>query len=818
MKRIKFSTIISFGLLLILLSLMSATAEEDFNPVDPKGSTFIVLGDFSENTMDKSTLQNALGQDFILVDKISDRATAEKIVNLPGEHLEQLAGIIEIAPAQEASARLEVYHYPFGSIAEEHVQSPEYTFKFASDSALLAIHLQKALANALETIIQPAMACNPYLPENYLKKWTRLHIPLNHLDSEQLARSLQVAATGFQKDENNYVMGLLPEKVRRHAEIENVEVQVYKYLYPDKEFSDEEQKERREVMSRPVQTVKPFSSGVYYITDLELLSPYSLKFIDPSKDKEDWWYDIDEGAFLTASLKGRVRTVPGLFTDYTALQLKEEVARAEEQFAGALDFVIEQATIFPGIKDKRRYRADVGIADEKIVLIGKLNQRPRSVTIDGRGLYLMPGFIDIHSHADSNILSVTYAPSHIRQGITTVLGGNCSFSPLAMGAFLAELDQKGMAVNIGMLLGNRNLRRKVLGRRTGMFSYDALYREKELMDLAMEEGAFGMSTGLIYTTSEEAFAWELAAIAKQMKPYGGFYASHVRGESSEVLDAIREAIHIGNLAEVPVQISHMKVLGRSNWGDMENYINIMKEARARGLDVTGDQYPWRASGPAAHYTLHRLLVREAIRNEAPEVVLLKDMPGKYSKYSGKPLLTLLEEEQMTPEQLYADLDLKPDSKIYCTYLCISPTDVELPMKEDFVMVCTDSGLASFENIEAGRHWDDHPRKFRSYPEFFSKYVRDGQVCSWELGVYKSTGLPAERMKLADRGKIKEGYYADLVLLDPEQLDPGTDYRDQATPPRGIEWVFMNGRPVLKEGKVTRMRAGKALRAYGNWKP
>ncbi|UCG15745.1 MAG: hypothetical protein JSV19_10665, partial [Phycisphaerales bacterium] len=327
-----------------------------------------------------------------------------------------------------------------------------------------------------------------------------------------------------------------------------------------------------------------------------------------------------------------------------------------------------------------------------------------------------------------------------------------------------------------------------------------------------------MSTGLIYSVSEEAFAWELAELAKQVKPYGGFYASHVRGETDEVLDAIREAVYIGEIAEVPVQISHMKVINKRNWGDMERYLDVMKAARARGLDVTGDQYPWRASGPAAHYRLHRLAVREAIRNESPDVVLLKDMPGKYAKYSGRLLTELLDGEGMTPEELIADLNLTRDSKVFATYLCLGDEDVRRPMKEDFVMVCTDSSLASLEAIESGKCRHEHPRKFRTYPEFFAKYVRDGGVCSWELGVYKCTGLPAKKMKLVDRGVIRPGAFADLVLLDPEELDPGADYRDQAPVPKGIRWVFLNGQPVLKEGELTKARAGKALRAYGHRKP
>jgi N-acyl-D-amino-acid deacylase len=815
----------------------------EYSNKDAKGGFFIVVYDSGQMKGQGAAFREALenlfsadeaGLELAVMDGVESKSLAEQILSLPAEKRENLGGIIEMhfegADENVTQATIEVYHYPFPPIAREHVQSPEYSLKFGSDSALLAICLREALGEASSSgtlsfsgvEIQPATVANPFLPRPFLRKTVRVVLQggkaLSQTDIHKLGRSIHDAASTFYSDEGSYVMGMISEKTRRHARPEDVEIRVFTYLYPVKEYTEAEKKDRREAMSKPVQMVRPFASGLYYIGDLDCLAPYSLKFINTSKNEKDFWYEVDEGSVVTSSLRGIVRTVPGKFGRYTSLENRYEKPPDEVPQVDKMDYVIEGATVFDGSRDNARFVGDVGIAGERIVAVGDLKNLPRDVAIKGNGLFLVPGFIDIHSHADNNILNVPYAPSHIRQGITTVLGGNCSFSPLGIGAFLAEVDKRGAAVNIGELEGNRPVRERVLGRRKGMFSYDELYREKELVDLAMEEGAFGMSTGLIYSVSEEAFAWELAEMAKQLKPYGGFYASHVRGETDEVLDAIREAIYIGEIAEVPVQISHMKVINKRNWGDMKEYLEIMKAARARGMDITGDQYPWRASGPAAHYTLYRLLVREAIKGEAPEVVLLKDMPGKYEKYSGRPLTELLREENMTPEQLLSDLQLTEDSKIYATYLCLADEDVRAPMREDFVMVCTDASLVSLADIESGKLKDDHPRKYRTYPEFLAKYVRDRGVCSWELGVYKCTGLPASKMKLKDRGVIKPGAYADLVLFDPGELDPGTDYRNQSVPPRGLKWVFINGQPALKEGEMTKIRAGKALRAYGNCKP
>ncbi len=832
-------------LVIFILFAVEAVPDRRFNQPNPdlKGSAFIVVLDPVQLGPSAAVLSKELNKQFrtdptglklTILDALEPKALAERILALPSEALENLGGLIEMRfeEAEESSPRalIEVYHYPFPPIAEEHITSPEYSFKFGADSALLAVHLHEALLEeATRDVLslsasemQPASSANPYLPREILRKSIRLSLqtaqPCTPDQMKSLARQILGAATGFYQDQGFYVMGLLSEKARRHARLEDIEIQVFKYLYPNEEFTEEEREKRRAEMAEPVQVVKSFASHLYYIAGLDWLTPYSLKFIDTSKDEEDFWREVDEASFVTSSLSAIVRTVPGRHEAYAPLESDYQEAPRRVSAVPKPDYVIERVTVFDGSRDRPRFVADVAVAGETIAAVGDLQNLPRRTTIDGDGLFLTPGFIDIHSHADWNILEVTYAPSHIRQGLTTVLGGNCAGSPLCVGALLAEINKKGTAVNIGMLLGNRGPRGKVMGRRKGQPTYAEAYRQKELMDLAMEEGAFGMSTGLIYSISEESFAWELAELAKQMKPYGGFYASHVRGETDEVLDAIREAIYIGEIAEVPVQISHMKLINKRNWGDMNKYLAIMKAARARGLDVTGDQYPWRATGPAAHYTLHRLLVREGIKNETPDVILLKDMPGKYERYSGRNLTELLEGEDMPPEALIPDLNLTEESEVYATYLCLSDEDVCLAMKEDFVMVCTDSSLASQEDIEAGKHWDDHPRKFRTYPEFFAKYVRDRGVCSWELGVYKCTGLPAERMQLEDRGVIRPGAYADLVLFDPEELDPGVDYRDQAPPPKGVRWVFLNGQPVLKEGEMTYMRAGKALYAYGHRKP
>ncbi len=847
-SRIRFprqAFLVGAAVLGLAVCLLSATAAE--TPKDLKGEILVIVLEPDGSSREQAALRDAFkaaaekqgaSDNLWIVETDSLKSTADRLQEWPAQTRERIGAILMVKvprePVSTARASAAVFHYPFGEIAREHVSSPEYSFKFASDSALYAIHLDRATSSVLSRMARESGPNSLQIrfaePDRYSLSpdllgrtvWLTLE---GVADPAQQAESILNAFDAFRKDSGNAVMGIVSDKVRRKIESGNAEIRIFNSPYNNKEeWTEEEKAERRRMGEEPVAIVRPGpfaqgeASGIYYVTDLDPLAAYAYTVIDTSKDPDDFWYEVDSGSFVTSSITGVVRTVPVKTEEYTPIASEPQNAALSIPTFEILDWVIEGATVFDGTRDTPARVSDVGLVGEKIAAVGNLKDTPRKMTVNGSGLFLMPGFIDIHSHADSDLPDVPYAPSHVRQGITTVLGGNCSFSDLGIGAYLAEREDLGTPINIGLLIGNRPVRQRVLGRRKGMFSYNDLYKEKELVDLAMEEGAFGMATGLIYSISEEAFAWELAEMAKQMKPYGGFYASHIRGETDEVIDAAREAIHIGELAEVPVQISHMKVLQKRNWGDMERYLDVIKDARARGLDVTGDQYPWRASGPAAHYTLYRLMVREAIRNESPDVVLLKDMPAPFAKYSGRPLPELLEGENLTPEQLIQELNLTEDSKIYATFLCLSEDDVKLPMKEDFVMVCTDSGVVSLDAIQSGRVWDEHPRKFRSYPEFFARYVRDKGVCAWELAVYKCTGLPAWRMGLADRGIIRPGAFADLVLMNPKTVDPVVDYRDQAPPPAGIDWVFINGVPVVKEGELTKERSGKPLFAGGRHKP
>ena len=858
-KKLDVSLSFIFCFWLLFMGVESFSQPSEFKTRDLKRSLFIFIFEqpesppvFSKNLKDlRDNLNllfdkkgNEIGIERLIFEaqkeKKYEESLAKEMLGLSKDKLKNVGGIIQIQfekinetvlPTM-SPVTIELYHYPFPPIAEEHIKSPEYTFKFGSDSALLSISLFESFKSKADNLdlsfsngeIMPAVSVNPYLSEDLLRSFTKITIKSGGAYSTEqikiLAQKIFNAISSYYQNDKSYMIGVLPEKVQKRCKPENIEIQIFKYNYPDKEPSEKviNKSEKKDEQTQPEIIVKPFQAFLFYIGELEKITPYTYKVIDITQKPDSYWREVWKGEFLTSDLKGVARTIPNKIKNYIPLENKYSPQPETIEGVKEMDYVIEGATIIDGTNKNPKFVGDVGILGERIFKIGNLKGVPRKETVKGNGLFLTPGFIDIHSHVDWSIFRAPFAQSCLNQGVTSCLGGNCASSPLGIGTFYSEVESSGTAINIGVLIGNRPVREKVWGKRTKQPEYADVYREKELIDLGMEEGAFGMSTGLIYLVSEDAYTWEIAEMAKQLKPYGGFYATHCRGESEEVLDSIREAIYIGEIAEVPVQISHIKVIGKENWGDMKRFLEIIKSARKRGLDVTGDQYPWRATGPSANYKLLTLLEREAIKDESPEVVLLKEMPDKYKKYTGKLLSELLENEKITPEDLIVNLNLKRDSKIYAAYLCLSEEDLILPMSEDFVMVCTDASLKTQKEIDKDDYENEHPRRFSTYPEFLSKYVRDKGVCSWELGIYKCTGLPAWRMKLDDRGVIKEGAYADLVLFDPQKIESVADYIHQNNPPKGIHWVFINGKPALKDSELTKIRNGKALRAYGNRKP
>ena len=526
-----------------------------------------------------------------------------------------------------------------------------------------------------------------------------------------------------------------------------------------------------------------------------------------------------------------------------------------------LDLKIEGATVIDGT-GVTGGRTDVGILDDRIVRVGDLSRESAGNRLHAAGKTLAPGFIDMHSHSDWRLWENRRAESKIRQGVTTEVVGNCGFSPapvspefreelrgLALyvpkgmdftwptfGDYLRGLDHSGAAVNVVHLVGHGALRVAAMGFARRPPTAGELKRMQKLLADAMEDGAWGLSTGLIYAPGSYATTEELVELAAVAARHRGFYASHIRGEGASVLEAVTEAIRIGRDADIPVQISHIKAAGRPNWGKVVQALALIDAAQAEGLDVMADVYPYTASSTTARTLLpdwaleggveemkKRLRdpsLRARMRAELetpPSGQTLLDRIGwenimvAYSPHrkdaEGKRVSEVAAERGATPVD--AVLDLVADEPAgYVILFQLAEQDLRAALVHRSVMIGSDgSALAPYGSLGAGK---PHPRSYGTFPRVLGEYAREQRVVSLPEAVHKMTGLPARRLGLRDRGVVREGARADLVVFDARRVADQATYEDPHRYPSGIEHVIVNGRFVIKDGEHTGSLPGRVL--------
>ena len=454
----------------------------------------------------------------------------------------------------------------------------------------------------------------------------------------------------------------------------------------------------------------------------------------------------------------------------------------------------------------------VGVVDAPSVKV------PAGVrVIDAKGLVLAPGFIDMHTHADGGILKHPGAETQIRQGITTALGGQDGGSQIPLADFFAKVEKAGSAMNLASTVGFGSLREKVLGddsRRPAR--PDEILKMKALLDQDMRDGAFGLSAGLEYEPDSFSTTDEIVEVAKTVKPYGGFYISHVRDEGLKVLDSWRELMVISERAGIPGQISHIKFGSVSSWGKFPQYTALMKEADAKGLKITADCYPYNFW----HSTLRVLVLsrkyddpvevkRGVDDNGGPANIILTTYAPNPS-YAGKSLADIAKEKGVDPYVLYMQMIKETDPKTRkpewgddvegILGISMQEDDIKGFYRDPRVMVSSDG------EIEGG-----HPRGAGTYPRFLGRYVREAKVVSLEEGIRKMTSLPASVLGLKDRGRVAVGYKADLVLFDPATIIDRSTIKDPWAAPLGLPYVVVNGQVALDNGTLTAARAGRMLR-------
>ena len=449
-------------------------------------------------------------------------------------------------------------------------------------------------------------------------------------------------------------------------------------------------------------------------------------------------------------------------------------------------------------------RLDVRFEGDSIREIGSSIARPDDRVIDGTGLVLAPGFIDAHNHSTDGLNSNPEADTQVSQGITTVLLGQDGSSPLPIRDYLARRRSQPAAVNVAVLVGHATVRRSVMGDDFRRESTTAEIAKMEaLVNEASVEGAIGLSSGLEYEVGSYASTAELVALARVAARHGGFYISHIRNEADRTLEAIREAIAIGEQAKLPVQITHIKLGTVSVWGKAPEVVAVVEAARARGLDVTADAYPYLAW----HSNL-KVLVPNRKWTDPPSVrKALDDVGGgrniqitrlpAFPQYVGQRLDAVARAEGISEVDLYIRLVADEDAGVIGHTMI--EEDLRTFYRQPWVMVASDGGIGM-----------SHPRGAGTFPRVLGRLVREEEWLALPDAIRKMTSLPASRLGLKDRGVIRAGMKADLVLFDPATVGDLSTFEQPALRARGIQMVFVNGVPVVGDPRSRNQQPGRVL--------
>jgi len=551
--------------------------------------------------------------------------------------------------------------------------------------------------------------------------------------------------------------------------------------------------------------------------------------------------------------------------------LKQLAFAAAHAQSAPYDLVIRNGRIIDGAGSPW-YSGDVGIRGGRIAAIGNLASAAARRTIDARGMVVAPGFIDMLGQSDLTLLVDPRVPSKIFQGITTeVTGEGDSIAPLNdrilkadriyfehmqvgpdwrdFSGYFARLEKQGTGINMAMYVGATRVRRMVIGDENRAPTPAELEQMKALVRQAMQQGAVGLSTALQYPPAPYASTDELVALASEAAKFGGIYASHLRSEGDRVLPALDEAIRIGREARMPVEIWHIKAAGKPNWGRMPEIVGKIESARAAGVDITADTYaytawfnglsafipPWAHDGGDARM-LERLrdpAIRARIRKEmqtpdatwdnewqeipGPEAVLIAVVHNpKLRPLQGKTLAEAAKLRGKDPIDTLFDTLLEDDAYTEVAVFGMSEPDVLLALEQPWVSIDNDSQGTAPDGLLGGEH--PHPRAYGTFPRILRKYVREEHKLRLEEAIRKFSALPAQRMRFNDRGVLKEGMWADVVVFDPAKVRDLATFENPNRLSVGMEYVLVNGVPVIEEGKMTNALPGRVLRGPGHQNP
>lgn len=510
------------------------------------------------------------------------------------------------------------------------------------------------------------------------------------------------------------------------------------------------------------------------------------------------------------------------------------------------------------------YRGDVAVRGDRIAAVGLLPEAQARDTVDATGLIVAPGFIDMLGHSEYPLLRDGRAISKITQGITSEITGEVSsvvpvnentlrelpaeYRPLVdwtdLHGYFRSFERRGSAINLGTFVTVGSVRRYVMGDADRRPTAEERGQMRGLVAAAMEQGAMGMSSGLIYSPASFATTEEVAELAAVAGRHGGGYASHIRSEGARLVEAVNEAIAIGERAGTWVQVHHLKASGRPNWGKVRDAAAAIEAARARGVDVSADMYPYAASGtdldavlPGWVHAGGRDALLARLRDPATRARIVAELTGEgpndwrigtsaggpagvmvagvdtdsLKKYEGMRLDAVAVARGQSVADAVVDLVLADSSRTSAIYFSMSEEDVEFVLRQPWVSIGIDAGSRAADSTVRGK---PHPRAYGSFPRILCRYVRERQIIPLEEAVRKFTSLAAARVGLDERGVVKAGMYADLTLFDPATVCDRNSFEDPVQTSTGIRHVIVNGTPVLRNGEPTGARPGRGLRRGG----
>ena len=500
------------------------------------------------------------------------------------------------------------------------------------------------------------------------------------------------------------------------------------------------------------------------------------------------------------------------------------------------DLLITNARVVDGTGNPW-FRADVGVKNGRIVKIGRIAPAAAKEIIDAKNQILAPGFIDVHAHTE-NIFSLPDAENFIRMGVTSLVTGNCGGSVTDVEKFLGRYRETPLTVNLATLIAHGSVRAKVLGSENRAPTAAELKQMEELVETAMKSGAVGLSTGLIYVPGTYAKTDEVVSLARVANKYQGIYASHIRNEGDTVFEAIAEAINIGEQTGIPVEISHFKISSKKHWNKTAETLGLVRAARDKGLVVTVDQYAYTASSTSLDTIFPawalaggreegvKRLADETTRNKIIEEIkkTLKDSKFKDFSYANvasyaankdfnglniKEIAKRAKGKDRLDAQIDQILEMYAAGGAQMVYHKMDEADVQSIMREPFTMIASDSGVRQFgEGVP-------HPRGYGNNVRVLGRYVRELKILTLEDAIRKMTSLPAQTFGLRERGLIREGFAADLVIFDEKRIADRATFENPHQFPIGISRVYVNGTAVFADEKMTGARSGAALRRGEN---